>query len=146
MDHRCLQPLHWVQLICSQNSGNQLTHLISGLLQKMAKDRSQQPGKEIHSMNSWAKEFLSYWNLGPDTMACRSILVHQPGSSLKLVYWGDFYGVVIKFAWWIKSLAIKLLVTDLTSSPSLLPRNQGVGMRIPTFSLGWFPLATSRYP
>ena len=105
-DHRCPQPLHWVQLICSQNSGNQLTHLISGLLQRIVKDRRQQPGEEIHSRSSWAKEFLSYWDLGPDTMACRSILVHQSGSSLKLVLLGDFYGVLIKFAWWVKLLAI----------------------------------------
>ena len=51
------------------------------LLQRISKDMNQQPDEEIHRVRSQTKELLSLWSLRPSTMACGSVLVHQPGSS-----------------------------------------------------------------
>ena len=43
--------------------------------------------KRYHRVKSQIKEHLFSWNLGPAMVACRSILVHQPGNSLNPSFW-----------------------------------------------------------
>ena len=54
--------------------------LVTDLLQRRLKDMNQQREEEIRR---WGPELPSSWSLGPGTVASVSILVLQPGSSLK---------------------------------------------------------------
>ena len=99
----------------------------------ISKDMNQQPDEHVHSTGSWTKEFLFLWRLGLSMVAWQS-LFPRGGSSLenkgskKLVF-----GVFMEALWHRNDgLNHWPMVVDSTSSPSLLPEDQGVGLKVPT--------------
>ena len=108
----------------------------------MLKDTNEQPNQEIHRTKS--ERVLNTGTSVPIEFGMhhlqRWVLVQQPGSSPNLVLL-DCCGGFITQAWWIKSL-----VTESTSIPSPLPRNQGVGLKVPTLYSWLIPCTTSPHP
>ena len=117
---------------------------------------NQQPDEHIHSTGSWTKEFLFLWSLGLSMVAWQRVcfpeveaLWKKKGS--KKLFFGVFMEALLHSNDWLNHWP---MVVDSTSSPSLLPEDQGVGLKVPTLfshgcfswqpapTLGWDPKVT----